>query len=103
MSSITKRIIAVAGWDNRLPIDSDVSERITLSLTNGVYVCIACTVSRLVQATMTAPAAGSNRVVAEMQVPSGTADATLIALMTAVLTTLNLPSAPITVGAITIF
>lgn len=103
MSSIIKRIVAVAGWDNRLPIDSDVSERITLALTDGQYTCITCTVSRLVQATMTKPTAGSNQVIAEMQVPAGTADATLIALMTAVLTTLNLPSAPITVGAITIF
>ncbi len=103
MSSITKRIVAVVGYDNRLPLNTDVSERITLALTSGQYTCTACTVSRRVQATMTAPAAGSNQVIAEMQVPAGTSDATLIALMTAVLTTLNLPSAPITVGTVTIF
>lgn len=103
MATIIKRIVAVANFDNRLPIDTDVSERITLALTSGQYTCTACTVSRLAQATMTAPAAGSNQIIAEMQVPSGTSDATLIALMSTVLITLNLPSAPITVGAITIF
>lgn len=103
MSSITKRIVAVANYDNRLPLNSDVSERITLALTDGAYTCTACTVSRLVQATMTAPNSGSNQVTAEMQVPAGTSNATLIALMTAVLLSLNLPSAPLTMGAVTIF
>jgi hypothetical protein len=104
MASTTKRVIAVVGWDNRCPIDYDVSAQLTTSLNNGVYVVVALTISRLVQASMTAPLAGSNQIAIEMLVPGGTSNATIIALVTAAINALVLPTVPtITVSSVLVF
>jgi hypothetical protein len=104
MSQISKRVVAVGGWDNRQPIDSDVAAQIELVLSNGLYVAKSVTVSRLVQATMTAPNAGSNQIIIELLVPNGTLDATITSLVTATILGLNLPTvASITVSSVTIF
>ena len=104
MSQISRRVVAVAGWDNRQPIDTDVASQIELALSNGVYVARTVTVSRLVQATMTNPNGGSNQITIEMLVPSGTLDAALITLVTNAVLGLNLPTvASITVASVTLF
>jgi hypothetical protein len=104
MSQISKRAVAVAGWDNRQPIDADVAAQIELALSNGVYVAKTVTVNRIVQATMTNPNGGTNQITIELLVPSGTLDATITSLVTAAILGLNLPTAPaITVTSVTLF
>lgn len=104
MANLVKRVVATAGWDNRCPIDSDVAAQLQLAISNGVYVARAVTVSQIAPATMTTPLGGNNQIIMELLVPSGTADATIIALVTAAINNLNLPTAPvITVGTVTVF
>lgn len=104
MANVSKRVVAVAGWDNRCPIDTDVAAQLELALSNGVYVCRTATVGVLVQATMTNPNGGSNQITLELLVPSGTLNATIIALVTNAILGLNLPTVPsITVSSVTIF
>jgi hypothetical protein len=104
MANLVKRVVAVANFDNRCPIDSDVAAQLQLALSNGVYVAKAVTVRPLVQATMTNPLGGSNQIIIELIMPSGTLDATIITLVTNAINALNLPTAPtISVGAVTVF
>jgi hypothetical protein len=102
--NLLKRVVAVAGWDNRCPIDADVAEQIQLALSNGVYVSTTVTVSVLVQATMTNPNGGSNQIVLELMVPSGTLNSDIITLVTNAIQELNLPTVPsITITSVTVF
>jgi len=104
MAQVLKRVVAVAGWDNRQPIASDVAAQIELALSNGVYVSRAATITTLVQATMTAPLAGSNQITLEILVPTDTSNGTIIALVTAAINGLILPTAPtITVTSVLVF
>jgi hypothetical protein len=104
MAQVTKRVVAVAGWDNRQPIDSDVAAQIELALSNGVYAVAAVTVSRLVQATMMAPNAGSNQIIIEMTAPDTVLNADIITLVTHAILGLNLWTAPtITVNSVVVF
>ena len=104
MANLVKRVVAVAGWDNRQPIDSDVASQLQLALSNGIYVARAVTVAPLVRATMTAPLAGSNQITIELLVPSGTLNSDIITAVTNAINALGLPTAPtITVGAVTVF
>lgn len=103
MSSATKRVVAVCGWDNRQPLADDISAQVQRNLSSGDYLCTACTVIELVRATMTRPNAGSNQVTIEIQVPTGTSDGTITALVTAVLTTLTLLATTVVVNTVTVF
>jgi hypothetical protein len=100
----SRRVVAVAGWDNRQPIDSDVAAQLQLALSNGGYVASAVNVNRLVQATMTAPNAGSNQFIFELVTPSGVLDSAVITYITNAILALDIPTvATITVTSVTLF
>lgn len=104
MANLLKRVVAVVAWDNRCPIDTDVSAQIQVALSNGVYVANAVTVTPTVRATMTNPNGGLNQIVIELMVPTGTLNSTITALVTSAITALDIPTVPsIVVNSVTIF
>ncbi len=105
MATVTKRALAVVAYDNRLPICSDVSAQIELALTNGLYTASAVTTTELVKATMTAPSAGLNRVVVELQAPDTVLDADIVTLVTNAILGLSIQQFTpyLTVNSVTVF
>jgi hypothetical protein len=104
MATIMNYVVAVAGWDNRQPIDGDVANQLIVALSNEGYNARAVTVKTLVQATMTNPTGGTNQINIQLESPAGITDSTIIVWVTAAILGLDLPTAPaITVTAVTVF
>jgi hypothetical protein len=100
----TNFVIAVVAYDNRCPLNDDVASQVQLALSSGQYCAAAVTVTTLTQATMNAPTAGSNRFAIELLSPTGTDDETIIALLTAAILALDLPTVPsISVNSVVVF
>lgn len=104
MANQTNFVIAVVAYDNRCPLNDDVSNQVKAALTEGIYEAKGVTVTTLVQATMTAPSAGSNQIAIELVSPVGTTSDAITAWVTAGVAGLGLPTVPsITVNSVTIF
>jgi hypothetical protein len=102
--SDAKRVVAVTGYDNRLPITADISAQLQLALSNGGYQATDVSTTVLVKATMVAPNAGMNQHNIALMVPTGTLDADVVTVVTAALNELVMPFSPtFTVVGVTVY
>jgi hypothetical protein len=88
---MTRFIQALVSYDNRCPLPAD---QITLALEDGFLNPLACQVTTLVQATMSAPEAGSNLVSLAVTVPDGTEDRDIQEAVETAILALDLPTCP---------
>lgn len=91
---LSKKVVCVVAYDNRLPITTDVSQQVLLAMQALGWGCPGVSTTILVPATMTAPLAGSNQIIVDLLVPTGTLDATIANAVAFAITILDLPFCP---------
>jgi hypothetical protein len=101
---MTHFVQAIVGYDNRCPLPDDVAAQIQETLNSGPYTCHGVTVTTLVQATMSNPTGGLNQAMIQLEVPTGTQNADIIASVTDAIEGLDMPTVPsIVVQSVTVF